>query len=177
MASVFENKLTAHRAKIDQAWREHRGVEEVTSRDADLNAAAKRRIVDESKQRLREVIARLEREEAEAIEAEIIRLERQIFGARSATDSMALIAARDADDRAARLESSDEAEGMLHRALRSDDNVLALAVARKAIENGWVEVTERFKAERPGQAQAFGELGAVIRFRDNWHRTAVYLVP
>lgn len=177
MGSAFEKKLTDHRKKVDHAWREHRAVEEAMRNDRNLNASAKGRAVEESKARLRGILATLEHEEDEAIREEIARLERQIFGARTSADPMAMIAARDADDRAAQLESADDAGGMLHRALRSGDSVLALAVARRAVEAGWAEVTDQFKAERPDQGQAFDDLRALIRFRDDWRRPTVYLGP
>jgi hypothetical protein len=56
-------------------------------------------------------------------------------------DPSTLIAARDAQDRAERINSKDEAAAMLARANRNNDSSLAAAVGLHARNRGWTEVT------------------------------------
>jgi hypothetical protein len=55
-------------------------------------------------------------------------------------DPGTLIAARDAQDRADRIEGEDEAASMLRRATMSNDATLATAIGLKAYNRGWSDV-------------------------------------
>ena len=55
-----------------------------------------------------------------------------------------LIATRDAQDRAAKISTAEDAKAMLHRANQSDDESLAKAVAQAAFNKGWTEVANNF---------------------------------
>jgi hypothetical protein len=59
-------------------------------------------------------------------------------------DPSTLIAARDAQDRAQRLSSADEAAAVLHRANQTTDSTLAAAVGLHARNRGWNEVTSNW---------------------------------
>lgn len=56
---------------------------------------------------------------------------------------------RDAQDRAARVDSPDQAARLLAQAERSGDEVLARAVAVRAFDRRWKDVTESYSETRP----------------------------
>lgn len=74
---------------------------------------------------------------------------------------------RDAQDRAERIEKSDEALRIVQRSIRNNDKVLAHAVLRVAVEQGWSDVIDTFDATKPGTREAVDELSTLARFKDD----------
>jgi hypothetical protein len=70
----------------------------------------------------------------------------KLFGIQKDAGPSAVIAERDAQDRAAKLGSADDAASMLVRAQDLGDDSLAKAVAAHAHSRGWHDVTERYAA-------------------------------
>jgi hypothetical protein len=68
------------------------------------------------------------------------RLERLAFGMVGDVDSSTLIANRDARDRAAQINSEEEAAAVLHDATQLNDSSLAAAVGLRAYNRGWTDV-------------------------------------
>ena len=68
------------------------------------------------------------------------RLERLAFGQVGDVDPQTLIAIRDAQDRAQRIETEDDAAAMLHRATQTNDTTLASAIGLRAYNRGWTDV-------------------------------------
>lgn len=63
------------------------------------------------------------------------------FGSAPANrEGASIIAFRDAQDRAERLEHREEAEAAMRRALETDDPMMVTAIARKAHTQGWAEI-------------------------------------
>jgi hypothetical protein len=75
-------------------------------------------------------------------------LEHDLFGV-GTKDPAAVIAHRDAGDRAEAVESPAEAVGLLARASRSGDKALGRAILRVALDRGWMRVAEEWIAENP----------------------------
>ena len=71
-------------------------------------------------------------------------LERIAFGIIGEPSAFDLMAARDAQDRAAKISTAEDAKAMLHRANQSNDESLAKAVAQAAFNKGWTEVANNF---------------------------------
>jgi hypothetical protein len=69
------------------------------------------------------------------------RWERLAFGMVGDPDPQTLIAIRDAQDRAERITSEQDAAAMLHRATQTNDATLASAIGLQAYNRGWSDVT------------------------------------
>lgn len=89
---------------------------------------------------------------------------RRVFGADNVTGADA-VSMRDAFDRAALLQSGDEALALLRRAELTGDDHLARAVASTAFDNSaggfigaWTRVVDAFTATRPDVAQSMQEI-------------------
>jgi hypothetical protein len=90
-------------------------------------------------------------------EARRVQLTKSLFGIAANADPATVLAARDADDRAEKLEGATEARRMLQRALDRGDSTLARAVAGKAQTVGWGDVVESY-ADATGLADQLDEL-------------------
>lgn len=97
--------------------------------------------------------------------------ERDIFGAVSSLGADA-ISARDADDRAARVETPAEAQELLDRAEQNGDTVLARAIALRAYRASrseplgqavWGEVVEGYAEGHPDAAAAMAKIDQARR--------------
>jgi hypothetical protein len=73
-----------------------------------------------------------------------------------------IIAMRDAEDRADRLEKSDEAERVLERAIRVNDRSLALAIVRRASDAGWRNVIARASVAYPTVGETLRDIDDVV---------------
>ncbi|MCC8909464.1 hypothetical protein [Curtobacterium sp. GD1] len=72
-----------------------------------------------------------------------------------------LIAFRDAQERAERIESAEAADRSMSQALRSNDRTLAHAVFRKAMEKGWRSTVDQFAQENPESAAAAKDISVL----------------
>jgi hypothetical protein len=112
------------------------------------------------------VQAAVEQQEAATVD----RLARNMFG-NSATTGTDAVSARDADDRAARLSTPEEARAALDRATVNGDTVLARSIALKAYQEAqgpfgggaWGDVLRSYGGSRPGVAADLAELANVSR--------------
>ena len=86
-------------------------------------------------------------------------LERIAFGITGEPSAFELMAMRDAQDRAAKISTAEEAQAMLHRANQANDESLAKAVAQAAFNKGWTEVANNF-------ADMWGKRGALDLLAD-----------
>ena len=114
------------------------------------------------------VQAAVEQQEAATVD----RLARRVFGNTPTTGSD-VVAQRDADDRAARLTTPEEAQAALSRAEANGDTSLARSIALKAYQEGsngiaaavggagWNDVLASYSGARPGVAQDVAELTSV----------------
>jgi hypothetical protein len=86
-------------------------------------------------------------------------LHRIVFGVVGQPSAFDLIATRDAQDRASRISTIDEAMAMLHRANQTGDETLAKATAEQAFDKGWTDVANKY-------ADATGKRGALDRLAE-----------
>lgn len=88
-----------------------------------------------------------------------------------------LIAFRDAQERAERVDDKEDASRLMGLALRSNDRTLAHALFRKAIDQRWSGVVEQFTAEHPDSATAAKEIQILDEhLKNSWRRTMAYMV-
>jgi hypothetical protein len=116
----------------------------------------------------------LRQEEEGLIDGTIKTLEREL-DAKTGNTSTDIIAFRDAQDRADRIANGTEAQRIMARALRTSDTVLAHAVFRRALEDGWREPIKQFLAEKPGAEDTVNDLERLRHLRDDsLSRTMIY---
>lgn len=152
-----------------------------TRADADLSAAGKRKALADDYTRLMDDMERL-RTTAEGTAERTVKLTvREAFGA-GVADGASAISARDADDRASRLESSDEALNLLARADMNGDEVLARAIAMRAYNEyvndpfqgrKWAEVVNTFAEDRPNIEKKIETLEEQRKSQSNWLQAGV----
>jgi hypothetical protein len=141
---------------------------EAIKADSRLTPAAKKQDLAKAyiraKADMASVKEKLEKDEAASVE----RLSRRVFG-NPATTGADVIAARDADDRAARLQTADEAQAALNRANQNGDKTLARAIALRAHTESqgpfgggqWGNVLRNYAGDRPGVAEDVAELASM----------------
>lgn len=104
---------------------------------------------------------RLRQQEVDAIEGRREALHRKMFGRENVADAQTVIARRDANDRAAKLDNPRVAAEQLQTALRQGDTTMAQAIAQQAADWGWSDVLNAYADTRPGfreAAQEYNEL-------------------
>ncbi|AZZ52619.1 hypothetical protein [Rathayibacter festucae] len=78
-----------------------------------------------------------------------------------------IIAFRDAQDRADRLEEEDDAKRLLSQAIRVGDKSLAFAVFRAGLDKAWPGVRDIFLAEYPQAAETVADLKQLQQYSAN----------
>ncbi|MFI6767264.1 hypothetical protein [Streptomyces sp. NPDC050355] len=94
-------------------------------------------------------------------------LQRRMFGAHGDQDPNTVVARRDANDRAGKLEDPREAKAALQRAEMEGDATMAQAIATRAAQNGWGDVLADYTATRPGFTAAAEEFNS-LPDPDDW---------
>lgn len=79
------------------------------------------------------------------------------------SSSSDIIAMRDAEERADRLENQEEAVRVIQRAVRSGDKSLAHAVLRRGMDSGWSDVVAIATEAYPDAAQIISDIAEVDR--------------
>ncbi|GLJ79756.1 hypothetical protein [Microbacterium imperiale] len=108
----------------------------------------------------------LDRQEREALENTRAELERKMFGQFS-NDPSAIIAYRDAQDRASALTEKDQAKAlnMMHTAKLAGDTTLQTALISRALSAGWDRVISQYNADNPDVAGTLKDLADVVHFQ------------
>lgn len=118
--------------------------------------------------------------EKNAIATERTAVDRALFGTPASSDPSAMIAFRDAQDRAERIEDDTTALSVLNRTDITGDTELASAVLNQAVAMGWGNVIDTYAATHPGQAALVEELVALANLssaRNHLFSAWSYLVP
>ncbi|GGH44963.1 hypothetical protein [Microbacterium album] len=128
--------------------------------DAYASDLAKRERTGEAHREARASIDALRAREEQLLHTRARDLGKRLTGA-VGDDPSQLVALRDAQDRADRIEDEREAERLMERATLSGDRTLALALAQRATQKGWVETYESFKREYPKDARTATDLAEI----------------
>lgn len=107
-------------------------------------------------------------------------LQRRMFGHDGTADPQTVIARRDANDRAAKLDSPHAATEALQRAEMEGDDVMARAIVATAAQYGWNDVLTAYAAPRPGftaAAQELNELPDPDNTEWRLRHTAQFMLP
>lgn len=142
---------------------------------------AKKVLSAQAYKKAQESLETLRQAELDSVARQRTQLQRRMFGASSSiSDPNAVIARRDANDRAAKLDDPREAATALERAERDGDTVLAQAIAARASEWGWSDVLNTYAASRPGFVRDAEEWNALPDTDDlGWKlgHTALFIAP
>ena len=140
--------------------------------DRGLTPEGKQRSLAQAYLRADEEMTKLRESWQGSTSTDSVTLARDIFGAASTAGADA-ISARDADDRATRLEQPNEALELLIRSEENGDGVLARAIAQHAYRNynqqgdilgrHWATVLDKYLETRPDVAEKLEKLSAARR--------------
>jgi len=144
--------------------------------DATLSTEGKQHQTAEVTDTARTRAAALREQEVKLVKNHIRILETQL-DAKAGSGATDIIAFRDAQERAERIEEKEDAAKLMGLALRSNDRTLAHAIFRKSIDKGWSGVVQQFTEENPGSASAARDIEILDRhLKDSWRRTMAYMV-
>ncbi|TDW50459.1 hypothetical protein EDF52_10320 [Curtobacterium sp. PhB42] len=123
--------------------------------EADINwsAEGKRQAIDDQRAVAGERLKELRDKELTLIKGHLRSLETKL-DAKVGSGATDIIAFRDAQERAERIDDADTAARSIAQALRNNDKTLAHAVFRKSIQHGWTGAVNEFTAENPDSAEA-----------------------
>lgn len=118
------------------------------------SASAKRTMIARAYIEARDALTQLREQEAEQIGRQREQLDRKLFGTNGfSPDANAVIARRDANDRAAKLDTPAEAAHALRRAEREGDRIMAKAIAAKAADYSgdpsWAQLLNQYVEGKP----------------------------
>ncbi len=110
----------------------------------------------------------LEQQEVRALEDQRAELERKMFGQFS-NDPSAIIAYRDAQDRALALGDKDQSKAiaMMHTAKLAGDTTLQAALVSRALNAGWDGVLNQYNVDNPSAAGTLKDLADVAHFQSD----------
>jgi hypothetical protein len=112
-------------------------------------------------------LEQLRQAEVDSINTRRSQLQRRMFGHQGTADAQTVIARRDANDRAAKLDNPRVAAEMLQTAQMEGDTLMAQAIATRAAQAGWGDVLGAYSADRPGFQQAVEEYNSLPN-PDDW---------
>lgn len=157
-------------------YREHRRQIEA---DTKLTSEGKHELLRDTHRAVKEGVAKLQQQEDAAVAAKQESLQRSLV-ARLGSNGADVVAMRDAEDRADKLNDSNEAMRAIERAVRMDDRSLAHAVIRRANEAGWTDVVDKAAQAYPSAGEAIKDLAALHQYTSDltqgFVRAATYVV-
>jgi hypothetical protein len=159
----LDQKLEAVRARASTVQGNLTATRRAINSDDSLSQTGKDEAVKAAVENARNTMTALRQEEDGLASDKRASLQRTVSGS-VGSDSASIISYRDAQDRADKLESRDEANRLMNRALSSDDKSLASAVAQAAIAKGWNDVYEPYAAQNPTIAEAVKDLAQLNNY-------------
>lgn len=129
----------------------------------DLAPHAKQTLLARAYVEAREALNRAREEETQGIEIQRRKLDRKLFGNDgNPLDAAAAINRREANDRAAKLDTADQALQAMQRAERDGDTVMAKAIAARAAElsldPSWAGVLQTYVQDKPHEAETLNAM-------------------
>lgn len=154
-SSPHRQQMIDLRAAYRKALDEIRG-------DISLSELGKQQLMARAWTNTRAELARLTQLDFDTHVARYDTLEKSVFGT-TATSGADAVSARDADDRAGRLDNAESALDALLKTERNSDPVLARAIVLRAWEMGWDTVVDRYAITHPKVTSQLAELGSLKR--------------
>lgn len=154
--------------------------------DADLNPDGRQRKIDEAHQSAKNQMDDLRAGWKATKDKNAKSAVREVFGAPYASGADA-ISVRDAEDRASRLETANEARDLMARAKRNGDTTLERAIAQEAYQRSndqlgghhWAQILDDYIADRPVAAKKLRELreNTPGNFESEFSNTIMFSLP
>ena len=165
--------------KIEALWKEAEQTQSSLSRliaevqaDTRLSEDGKKEEIAGLKEGHKNKLTALRDTEKQMVNDAILGLERRI-DSRIGNSASDIIAFRDAQDRAERVENSEEAERLMKRAIVTEDKSLAHAVFRRALETGYKTTIKSFTDAYPDLSDVARDLSTLTKFRDSTFERAM----
>ncbi|GAA1250071.1 hypothetical protein JOF42_002347 [Microbacterium phyllosphaerae] len=176
---ALKTEIDGYRAKAIAEISQYRELHDKLKTDPSLTPLGKQEVLADAHRLVTESVAKIQKQEETAIATKAESLQRSLV-ARIGTSGGDLVAMRDAEERADRLEDDKDAMRTIERAIRSDDRPLAHAVIRKANESGWADVVNKAAEAYPSAGEAIRDAAALHRYttdiREGFVRAATYSV-
>lgn len=170
----LDREIEAIRAQAENARGNYEARIAEIDRDVTLSDEGRRLAREQVNASIGPRLKELRAKEDALINAEINSLELQL-DSKTGNTVNDIIAFRDAQDRAERIDDPNEAERILTRAMRQGDTSLAHAIFRRGLDSNWAMVVATFTAANPELETAARDLKQLYRFRDNtFARTIQY---
>ena len=167
-----DKRLDAIRAEVASTQDRYRANADAVNANSNLSAEGKQAEIAQWRDLTKAKLDDLRRQEHQIVE-EAITAREKLIDSKIGTSASDLIAFRDAQDRAERLDNDNEAQRVLERALRNDDTSLAGAVFRQALEKGWRTTIATLTTAKPELGDAVNDLTILSKFRSNTMRRAM----
>jgi hypothetical protein len=139
---------------------------------------AKRVLAAKAYKEAQGALDQLRQAEVDTLTTRRSQLQRRMFGHQGSADAQTVIARRDANDRAAKLDDPRVAQDALRTAQMEGDDLMAQAIAARAAQNGWSDVLGSYAGGRPGFEEAAQEYSQ-LPDPDNWqwkfHHTGQFM--
>lgn len=176
---TIEKKIEALRAQADQMRTNFDRYRREVNASPNLTPEGRAATLDPMRNDLNEAMRSLSAQEKALVASGIQDLQRMVFGT-AGTSPDAVISFRDAQERAARLDGT-EAQDAMRRALLGQDDGLAQAILRRAIEEGWRNVVAMYIEEKPTSEPYIKDLTKLLGFKNNatqqFGSTLQYWIP
>lgn len=163
---ALDSQIEDIRARASEIHAFHSRESSGIDRDPNLTDAGKAEMKKTKTAETRSLLNGLRDQEKTLVASKVSDLQRQL-DAKVGSTSTDIIAFRDAQERAERIDAAEDAERVMARALRNDDTTLAHAVFRRGIDHGWRGVVEQFTSAKPDSATAANDLTVLKRFQDD----------
>lgn len=173
--TLVDGQLDAVRAEAASAQSQFTATVSTIESDTKLSEQGKSEEIAQWREATKSTLDKLREKEHSILDGAILDREKQI-DAKMGNTASDLIAFRDAQDRAERIESADEALRIIERAVRTNDSSLAGAVLRRSLSSGWATPVEMLTKAKPELADAVNDLKLFTRFRDDTFSRAVAYV-
>ena len=156
-------KMQSLRNQAAETLAEHRRFEQAVKADRNLSDEGKQAQLKLARANANRHIASLRDAELKAIADKIDESQRRLDG--SVGDDV--IAYRDAQDRADRINDEPEAVRILQRSIRAGDRSMTNAILRRSAEAGWQQAVAVIAADAPSASDAVRDLTELARFEQD----------
>lgn len=171
----LESQIDDLRAQAVSIQKRSARTSDSIANDATLSEVGRQAKRDAERDRMRNQLRDLRKKETELIDAKKQTLEKRLFGLSgvTSTDPGQVLLYRDAQDRARRLNHSDEAAQVFAAALRSDDKILSTAIVARALESRWTSIINEYVAQNPTAGEDLTDLAKLQQY-DSFGATIAY---
>lgn len=158
----LDNRLDTLRANAEQVRSRYEDEARDIEQDVRLSDEGRKDTLDAARKHAQDQLDTLKKKEETTVDDAINTLERSLFGFTSYPNHDEVRSRRDAEERADRIENTEEALMLLSRAERANDGPLAQAIVRLATERGYQAVITAYDSKHPGTG---AKLTALSRIR------------